>query len=219
MQLLGLLHLVGQDPQHDGQDPAFPVNARQADTLSQLICKEKVGDYHADACCRDQAGGSGTQTIEGLVDVAVVTEAFQESGNDQNHDDRGCNQSQGGSDRTEDGPGHAIGTHTSHIAYVGGHVDTDGARGGLTHRDHVGQIVVGKPAGGIGHLIQEGNGGHASAYRKEARLKELVKQTKIQHHLASPPVRSSFFFVSMVLSRMPTMAAATTNTTGVTSRK
>ena len=55
----------------------------------------------------------------------------------------GVHQAQGGHHRPQDGAGDAPEVLSRHVAHIGGHIDPDGAGGGLPHGDHVGQVVVG----------------------------------------------------------------------------
>ena len=99
------------------------------------------------------------------IHIFVLPELFQETGDDQNDDHRGTGQGQGGQD--------ASGDPSRGIARIGGHVDADGTGGGFRYGDHIGYVRVAEPAEPVRDLIEEGQGGQAAAYGKEACFKEL----------------------------------------------
>ena len=69
------------------------------------------------------------------------------------------------------------GCTTGGEADVGSHVDADRAGGGFRDGDHIGEISLGKPAGGIGDIGQEGKGGQSTADGEQSGLEEFVEQS------------------------------------------
>ena len=169
---------------------------------------EQVAYHHRHPRREDQAGGRGPQAIEGALHIPVVPEALEEGGDDENHDDGRGNEPQGGDHRAQDGEGDPSLGHAGEVAHIGGHIDPDGAGGGLAHGDHVVHVHPGEPAGGVGHVVQEGDGGHAAAHGEEAGLEELVEQLQVDHAFLTP----------RFLIRMPARAEASTNHTGLQDR-
>ena len=77
---------------------------------------------------------------------------------------------------------------SGHVAaYIGGHVDADGAGGGLGDGDHVGQLSGGEPAGALPDVGEEGDGGQAAADGEQPRLEKLKEELKVDHG-RSPPL-------------------------------
>lgn len=111
----------------------------------------------------------------------------------------GCHQTQRGDERAAGAAGGE--------PHIGGHVDADGAGGGLGHRQHVHELGLGEPAGGLPDVVEEGQRGHTAADGKESGLEKLPEQAQIDH----APFTSQFF------SRIPRTAAARMNHTGDTS--
>ena len=100
--------------------------------------------------------------------------------------------------------------HAGDIAYIGGHIHADGTGGGFAHGDHIGKILVGKPAGLIGQFIQERDGGHAAAHGEQAGFEEFIEKLEIDQHFFLPP---------MAFRAMPAKAAMSTKITGLMGRK
>ena len=154
--------------------------------------------HHRRAGRADEPRGGGAEAVEGLVHVLVIAEAVEHRRHNQNDDDGGRHLPQGG----DDGPGDA----RRREAHVGGHVDADGAGGGLRHRQHVHQIRVGVPAGGLADGLEEGQGRHAAAHGEEAGLEKLPEELQTGGNHA--------FFASRFFNKMPVRAEPTTNHTG-----
>ena len=78
--------------------------------------------------------------------------------------------------------------------------------------DHIGDLLMGEPAGFIGNLVEEGKRSQSTAHREEARLGKFKHQTK-QNHYASPPFAEDCplrFLISEAM--MPMMPAQMTST-------
>ena len=76
-------------------------------------------------------------------------------------------------------------------------------------RQDIGKILVGEPAGVVGHIIQDGAGGHTAAYGEKAGLEKLPEKLQIDHFPAPP----------LACRRIPARAETTTKTTGLRFRK
>ena len=67
-----------------------------------------------------------------------------------------------------------VGHNTAHDstrgkAYIGGHVDPHGARGGFGDGTHVGQFLAGEPAGADADVLQEGDKRQVQKNSKNSR--------------------------------------------------
>ena len=80
MQFLCGRYLIGNEPKYYRKNHSFPVEDAVA---------EQIGTQDAKTCRGDHAGGGGVQAVKGAVHIAVVPEAFQDHGDDQNND-LGC---------------------------------------------------------------------------------------------------------------------------------
>ena len=193
------------------QDQARPADEARQAAVPQLELVEQprlrrrhhdVGEhlkYHGHAGRADQPRRGRPQSVEGPVHISVLPEVPQQGGNNQDHDDGGRHLSQCGD--------HRAGDTGNGEAHIGGHVDADGAGGGLGHRQHVHELGLGEPAGGLPDVVEEGQRGHTAADGKESGLEKLPEQAQIDH----APFTSQFF------SRIPSTAAARMNHTGDTS--
>src|SRR5699024_1861859 len=153
----------------------------------------------------------GTQPLEGGLHRPAVAELLEEAGDDENDNDGGGHQAQGGDHRPEDSSGgsqHRVAAHV--VAHIGGHIHPHGAGGGLGHGDHGGTLLVGEPAGGLPHVLEEGDGGQSSADGEQSGFEKLKKQAQ-EDHFSSPPL---FCFPERRASSSPVIPASTTSTAG-----
>ncbi|CAN4048321.1 Riboflavin ECF transporter S component FmnP, partial [Dysosmobacter welbionis] len=144
MEILRGFHPIGQCQQHRRQDQARPADEARQAAVPQLELVEQprlrrrhhdVGEhlkYHGHAGRADQARRGRPQSVEGPVHISVLPEVPQQGGNNQDHDDGGRHLSQCGD--------HRAGDTGNGEAHIGGHVDADGAGGGLGHRQHVHEL-------------------------------------------------------------------------------
>ena len=116
----------------------------------------------------DEASGSGPESVEEGFDVWIVSEFFENSGDNEDDDDaRG--------DETEcsgDGPGESSSGKTD----VGGHVDAERAWCGFTDRDHICELIEGEPTCSCGHICEEGDGGQAATDGEESDEEEFYEE-------------------------------------------
>ena len=153
----------------------------QKDAALGVCIEMEHGDSdHQQARRGDQTHRAGAQAVKGRVHSLVLAEFLQHPGDDQDDDDGGSHQAQGRH--------HRAGYPGGGKAHVGGHIDADGARGGLGHGDHIRKLCRGKPAGFIRHAVEEGQGRHPAAHGEEAGLEELPEQAEQQHHFPRTPI-------------------------------
>lgn len=197
VQLSGLLDCISQQPKRAEQRHTFPVDHLQN---SGGAGNQQRGSSNTDACRGNQACGGRAQSIEGILYILALSELIEDCRNDNDDQNRGGDQTQCRGDSAEDCAGDAMNAIAGDEANIGGHVYTNRTWSGFAHGDHIGKLGVGKPAGFVGHFIQERDGSHAAANGEQAGHEKFQKQTQVDHA----------FFPPKAFSTMPTAAASTT---------
>ena len=163
------LELLDGGKGQDEEDQLLEIKEIQQGTGLLIKVHVEHGDlHHADAGSGNEAGDSRTQSVEGGIHQLAAPESVQGFGDQDDDDDGGQNFTHGGDHAAEES-GHVA-------AYIGGHVDADGAGGGFGNGDHVRDEGLGVPPGGLRQILQEGQRGHAAAHGEETNFQKFPKE-------------------------------------------
>lgn len=124
-----------------------------------------------------------TQAVKQIIHQAAVAETFENARDQDNDYNRGRDQSDGGCDGTDE----AVSEKTD----IGGSIDADRSGRGFGNRNEVRDIGMREPAGFVGNIIEEGQGGQSAADGKQADFEEFVKQAQEDHAFPPPGARPS----------------------------
>ena len=114
--------------------------------------------------------------------LRALAELLEEGRDDENDDDIRRDDAERRNKRTDDACGGE--------AHVCRHVDADGAGRGLSDGDHIGDLLMGEPAGFIGDIIVKRERGKASADGEHAGFEKLPEQAQEDHAFTSRRFRT-----------------------------